>query len=179
MFGRSHIAVFILAIGLGACVPAVGPDQVAVRFYPPPWKNPLVQQYEEAACTRTANTYVRAYVECMQRLGYRPEIIGQGGVHMSVSQLPSPPRPPTPSPYEEPPSIIPHPLEAPEAPQPSTSTLANIGSGVARFRKYQPEIFKAAHPSGKLINGSVRDLQTGSGEAIVADDISWQGTFSG
>jgi hypothetical protein len=91
MFPRPHIAFFMALIGLGACTPPVGPDQVAVRFYAPAWKNPILQQHDEAACTSAANKYVRMYVECMQRLGYRSEIVGQGGVPMSVSQLPQPP----------------------------------------------------------------------------------------
>jgi hypothetical protein len=95
MFRRSRIAILIALIGLGACAPTVGSDQVAVRFYPPPGKNLLLQQHDEAACTSAANNYVRAYVECMQRLGYRPEIVGQGGVPMSVSQLPLPPSMPS------------------------------------------------------------------------------------
>jgi hypothetical protein len=102
MFARSHIAFLVGLIGLGACTPAVGPDQVAVRFYAPPWKNPILQQHDEAACARAANNYVRLYVECMQRLGYRPEIVGQGGAPMSVSQLPQPPAMPSPQQRQQP-----------------------------------------------------------------------------
>jgi hypothetical protein len=99
---RSHIAFFAALAGLSACTPAVGPDQVAVRFYPPAWKNPLIQQHDEAACTTAANKYVRLYVECMQRLGYRAEIVGQGGISLSVSQLPQPPSMPVPQPRQQP-----------------------------------------------------------------------------
>jgi hypothetical protein len=60
--------------------------------YPPPGKSPALQQFDEAACTRGSSGYVRVYVECMQARGYRPEIIGQGGVRMTVTQLPLPPR---------------------------------------------------------------------------------------
>jgi hypothetical protein len=102
MFARSHLAFFVGLIGLGACTPAVGTDQVAVRFYPPPSKNQILQQRDEAACTRAANNYVRIYVECMQRLGYRAELIGQGGVPMSVSQLPQPPSMPSPQQQQQP-----------------------------------------------------------------------------
>ena len=104
MFARPYIVLFIGSIGLGACTPAVAPDQVAVRFYPPAWKNPTLQQHDKATCTRAANNYVRMYVECMQGLGYRSEIIGKGGVLMSVSQLPQPPS--APSPKQHQPSIV-------------------------------------------------------------------------
>jgi hypothetical protein len=87
--GRQFVTLISLVL-LGACVPAVGQNQVAVRFYSPPGKNPALQQYDEAACTRAANNYVRIYVERMQRRGYRPEIVGEGGVLMTVSQLPLP-----------------------------------------------------------------------------------------
>ena len=50
-----------------------------------------MQQLDETVCTRGASGYVRLYVECMQERGYRPEIIGQGGVQMTVAQLPVPP----------------------------------------------------------------------------------------
>ena len=74
----------------GEPAPSVGSDQVAVRFYPPPGKNPARQQFDQAACTRGASGYVRLYVECMEKLGYRSEIIGQGGTHLTVADLPLP-----------------------------------------------------------------------------------------
>jgi len=74
-----------------ACTPNVGQDQVAVRFYPPAGKNPILQQADERACTAGASGYVRIYVECMESRGYRPEIIGNGGVALTVAQLPEPP----------------------------------------------------------------------------------------
>ncbi len=80
-----------LLLPIGSCAPNVGSDQVAVRFYPPPGKLPAIQQIDETLCTRNASGYVRLYVECMQERGYQPEIIGQGGVHMTVAQLPMPP----------------------------------------------------------------------------------------
>jgi hypothetical protein len=83
--------VLCLPLVVAACAPNVNPDQVAVRFYPPPWKNPAMQQMEDGACQRGASGYVKLYVECMQARGYRPEIVGQGGVAMTLAQLPEPP----------------------------------------------------------------------------------------
>jgi hypothetical protein len=100
MLGREHggitcrTAVYIGLVGLfclGACAPMPGQGQVAVRFYPPPGKSAFSQQADEGFCTRTANGYVRSYVECMQQRGYRSELIGAGGAPMTVGQLPSPP----------------------------------------------------------------------------------------
>ena len=98
-------------LALNACAPVPGQDQVAVRFYPPPWKNQLNQQSDETFCEASAGGYVRVYVDCMRQRGYRPEIIGPGGTPMTAAQLPVPPtgvgQPAAPSYQPRPPTIPP------------------------------------------------------------------------
>jgi hypothetical protein len=101
------VPMLLLSMLTISCVPPVGNDQVAVRFYPPPGQSPAIQQMNEATCKSGASGYVKLYVECMQARGYQPEIVGQGGMHMTVMQLPDPPpgvRPPAPTlpPYSQP-----------------------------------------------------------------------------
>jgi hypothetical protein len=91
----------------------VGSDQVAVRFYPPPGKPPGLQQLDEGSCTRAASGYVKLYVECMEARGYQPEIVGQGGIHKTVADLPEPPRRPTPVAMAPPVSSFQRPPAAP------------------------------------------------------------------
>ena len=91
MHARRMVQAALLSLLASGCVPNVDSGHVAVRFYPPPGKFPAVQQADEASCGRGASGYVRAYVECMQRRGYQPEIVGQGGIRMTVDQLPATP----------------------------------------------------------------------------------------
>jgi hypothetical protein len=108
-----RLARLVWVTAIGAVLLALGSwaaeaDQVAVRFYPPLGKTPAMQQLDEAFCASHAAGYVRLDVECMQARGYRPEIVGQGGVHMTVGQLPMPPG-----------RVVPQPGRPPATPAPA------------------------------------------------------------
>ena len=76
-----------LLFTLSSCGPIPGPGQVATNVIPPPGKSPIAQQYENAACTSTANGVLQVYVRCMEQRGYQVLLVGPGGVPMSASQL--------------------------------------------------------------------------------------------
>jgi hypothetical protein len=84
-------ALFLALLGITACTPQVGENQVALRIIPAPPPG------LDAFCKSQAQGVVRTYVECMQGKGYRAEIIGHNGQHLTVADLPRPPpnaRPP-------------------------------------------------------------------------------------
>jgi hypothetical protein len=176
-----HIAFCIGLVGLfclSACAPMPGQGQVAVRFYPPPWKNAFSQQSDEAFCTRIANGYVRAYIECMQQRGYRSEIIGAGGVAMTVGQLPSPPASAAPSPQPtypaRPASPPPRPVRPEQSGRASTRHLSQ--REVARFIEICPNIprgFIATPPS--LPTGSLEARQCAAFEPVYSQCATMYG----
>ncbi len=68
-----------LFLALSACAPQAGPGQVVTRVTAPPWKTAAIEQHENAACNRDAKGIVQVFVQCMERRGYRVDLIGQGG----------------------------------------------------------------------------------------------------
>jgi Sel1 repeat len=93
VFARARAGVAVAGfLALNACAPTPGPGQVATRVIPPPGKNQFLVENDEAACMRISNLDVRIYAACMQQRGYYVQMVGPGGVPMSVAQLSYPSR---------------------------------------------------------------------------------------
>ena len=167
LLSRTMLVTAVASI-FAACTPAPGPNQVAVRFYPPPGVAPVRQQLDEAECTRRSAGYVRNYVQCMQALSYRPEIIGAGGIPMSIDQLPSPP------PSVSSPSIVssrPPGQFPPRAPQPQSRTDLSHDSG-QRFSQSQVDRLISICPNlPRGTRGPATPLPPGSRDVQACEDI--------
>jgi hypothetical protein len=172
-----RLASLVGLLTLGACVGA--------ESYGPPGKSQARLNIENDICSRMAARFggdQMAYAQCSLRFGNTVKL--PNGEVLEPQYTYPPPRVPY-IPRRSPiPEVTPPPPEQWEdGRQPSPPPPDNIAPSVARFaniiEQYQFEIFKAAHPSGKLINGSVRTVQDVGEQATVVDDISWEGTFSG
>lgn len=141
-----------LFLALSACAPQAGPGQVVTRVTAPPWKTSALEQHDNAACNRDANGIVRVFVQCMERRGYRVDLIGPGGVPMSATQIPD---------------------------APSTNIPRGYGVGVQELAKQR--LFQSSQSNGSLMSTETlsvkpEELQnyiTMSVAAIEQDSKSW------
>ena len=100
-------------LGLLLALSACGP--VALSVTSPPGKSPAAAQYEDAACTRASNNVPQLYAQCMERLGYRVQLLTPGGtasMNTAYQQVSSIPPALSPPPQQ---AVIPH-MAAPPAP---------------------------------------------------------------